>query len=430
MNLRSLVLAGLLAGLLGGATAALLIPHHAARAHATATSPLSLGPTRVLRVGVARRHDWDVRLRLLGRPRVEMRARDPLGGPAWAVRVFRANRVLAARVRRRGEHRVIGHDLCAQLGRLFRGRFGWLDAAGTFRPTLPQLTGATWCGSRLPDLHGSPWYDALSTITQPTAPAARVKSSVVWGIAGAAARRVSLRLGGRTFRFGPTHDGAFLAVVAGERRPGEHSASIRYADGHRVVAPVAPMLPGFPFGVRHATRWPLAARAPDPNGGLPFALVATHTSDGRWCTFTGPRVVGDRSGGVDYQLDVLREIQPGGGGGCTQAGHARSLFHGHPVLLTSAGGASDLAPETDVGTASHVARRTLPGTTVLAGIAAPGVVAVTLETPRDVRTLVPSGPAHAIIAVYDGSFPTGSITVTARFRDGRTHTEKLPEMGL
>jgi len=53
-------------------------------------------------------------------------------------------------------------------------------------------------------------------------------------------------------------------------------------------------------------------------------------------------------------------------------------------------------------------------------------VAVTLETPRDVRTLTPTGRAHAFLAAYDGSFPTGKIRVVARFRDGHVWTQTLP----
>jgi hypothetical protein len=62
---------------------------------------------------------------------------------------------------------------------------------------------------------------------------------------------------------------------------------------------------------------------------------------------------------------------------------------------------------------------------VFNGPAAPGVVAVTLETPRDVRTLIPSGPTHAIMAVYDGSFPTGGVRILARFKDGHTQVDRL-----
>jgi hypothetical protein len=50
----------------------------------------------------------------------------------------------------------------------------------------------------------------------------------------------------------------------------------------------------------------------------------------------------------------------------------------------------------------------------------PDVVAVTLRTPRDVRTIRPVG--GAFLAVYDGAFYGGTITATARTRDGRTQT--------
>ena len=42
----------------------------------------------------------------------------------------------------------------------------------------------------------------------------------------------------------------------------------------------------------------------------------------------------------------------------------------------------------------------------------PDVASVTITTPRDVRTLVPTSD-HAIIAVYDGLFPGGTATATA-----------------
>jgi hypothetical protein len=52
------------------------------------------------------------------------------------------------------------------------------------------------------------------------------------------------------------------------------------------------------------------------------------------------------------------------------------------------------------------------------------VVTVTIRTPRDVRTLVPSAK-HAILAVYDGRFPGGKVTATARFKDGHEVTRTL-----
>jgi len=66
----------------------------------------------------------------------------------------------------------------------------------------------------------------------------------------------------------------------------------------------------------------------------------------------------------------------------------------------------------------------------LMGVAKRDVVAVALETPRDVRTLILGGPAHAIIAVYGGTFPAGSVKVTTRFKDGKTKTQTIGELGF
>ena len=51
---------------------------------------------------------------------------------------------------------------------------------------------------------------------------------------------------------------------------------------------------------------------------------------------------------------------------------------------------------------------------------------VTLRTPRDIRTLVPSKIGHAILAVYDGGFVDGNLEFTAHLRDGKTWTETFP----
>ncbi|HEU4977027.1 MAG TPA: hypothetical protein VFT50_18200 [Baekduia sp.] len=425
MTTRSIVLVGIVAGLVAGTIAAIAIPrsgadHLAARA-APPAAAVPLGPATVLRVGRPLRAAGDVRLRLHGQPRVEARAKDPLGGPDWAVRVFRADRVVRRGMRRPGADPVVGRDLCAQLGRMYRGRFGWLDAAGTFRRIRPQIGGSQtwWCGSPQPDLAGHPDFATLSTITDPARSAARVKSTIAWGVAGRAARRVDVRLAGRRITPPPTPHHAFLVLADGSASPGGARAVVRYAGGRVVRAPEPSGMPG-------DGTWHLATRAPDPNGGLPFALTVRHDSTHGWCTATGPRAVGDRAGSVDYQLDVLVENRLSGGIGCAGSGTA-ALLREHPVVLTMSGGSGPLPEEgADPARAGRVARRTQPGTTILGGRAAPGVVSVTLQTPRDVRTLVPAGPAHAILAVYDGSFVTGELRIVARFRDGRTKVDTLP----
>ena len=74
--------------------------------------------------------------------------------------------------------------------------------------------------------------------------------------------------------------------------------------------------------------------------------------------------------------------------------------------------------------APQIARRTLPGRTVVKGSAPPDVVAVTIRTPRDVRTVKPVG--GFFLAVYDGAFYTGEVVATGRRADGSTVTERQP----
>ena len=50
-------------------------------------------------------------------------------------------------------------------------------------------------------------------------------------------------------------------------------------------------------------------------------------------------------------------------------------------------------------------------------------MSVTIRTPRDVRTLIPS--EGFVMAVYDGQFPGGKVTATARMRDGKEVTRSL-----
>jgi hypothetical protein len=76
-------------------------------------------------------------------------------------------------------------------------------------------------------------------------------------------------------------------------------------------------------------------------------------------------------------------------------------------------------------TSGHVERRVLRGRTTISGEVDPSVVSVTIRTPRDVRTLVPSQPDHLILAVYDGTFPTGDVTGTAHLNTGRDLTRSV-----
>jgi hypothetical protein len=80
-------------------------------------------------------------------------------------------------------------------------------------------------------------------------------------------------------------------------------------------------------------------------------------------------------------------------------------------------------------TEPEIEQRTLPGRTLITGVALPGVASVTISTPTDVRTLRPSGPLHEILAVYEGFFLRGRITAKVTLRDGRTLTQTLNAPG-
>ena len=132
------LLLGIILGVLAGVVAAIAIPRHHETANANATATPSGHPAaphdQVLRVGRPESAtQGSATLRPVGAATIEVTAHDPHGGPDWAVRVYRGVRVLTPRFRRAGTDGVIAHLKCAQLGRIHDGRFGWLDARGTFR---------------------------------------------------------------------------------------------------------------------------------------------------------------------------------------------------------------------------------------------------------------------------------------------------------
>ena len=114
--------------------------------------------------------------------------------------------------------------------------------------------------------------------------------------------------------------------------------------------------------------------------------------------------------------------------GWSGGGNGPAMRKPPPVRFDSNGGPEEGAFEERPTALSppEIARRTLPGRTIITGVADAEVESVTLVTPRDVRTLRPSGPQHVLIVVYDGQFFRGEITATVQLRDGRTVTEAVP----
>jgi hypothetical protein len=418
---RPLVAAALLAGVLVGLVVALTVPTRSL----SSSPPITVLPQRATKA----LPDMIVLVPKKGSAAVELRADDPNGGPQFAIRVFRATRYVPLTGRRHnGRGRLLGHDLCAQLGRLYRGRFGWIDAQHRFRPARFNYTDAPLlCGERWDDRRSEPQLIRTTLITNPLLASAQPTESVVWGIAGSLLRGVSLEGGGaRTPHPKPSARGAFLSF-ADPGAPPKLSATFTYAGrpGKRLSldparpTPVPPPLNRSEHGIVFGTEQ-LEARAPDPSGGLAWGIEASRSTKGGYCPWDIGRVVGSRVGAVNYQLGTVSDshVLP-----CLMSVR---LTRKMPLAIWSTyGGGSD----PDIGADPEPGRgaiRTLPGRTTFSGLARPDVREITIETTRDVRTIVPSPRAHAFIVVYDGSFPTGDTVFDVTFTDGTHHVQRLP----
>lgn len=399
------------AGVVGGGAMSLAVPSTTPRDRVEATA---VPDGRILRESGARpdpSREGVIHLQRIGGARILARAADPAGGPDWAVRGFRARRW----ARLDGARREFAVQDCVQLGRLSGNRFGWLDGGGTFRPVAASLfaapvrcTLANRASRRRPEL------DAIHPLAG-LGGDARITSTVVWGRTGAQARRVRLTVDGRELTGARGTGGAVLAVGPARLDASRLSASVAYGTGSP-VAVGGRRQPGLEQDRSRGAEVAIAARAPDPNGGLPYALIAVRRAEG-WCVGGHPgRVVDGRVGSVDFALGTFSE-QSTSSVQCTPAGQ---LTRAQPFVESSGG--DDLGEEPmlteDQPQPQRVARRTLPGLTWIAGRARGDVRSLTLQTPRDVRTVVPSGPAHAYLVVYDGGFPSGERRTIAQFDDG------------
>ncbi|HEY7633874.1 MAG TPA: hypothetical protein VH817_24450, partial [Thermoleophilaceae bacterium] len=326
--------------------------------------------------------------------------------------------------------RLLGHDLCAQLGRIYQGHFGWIDARHRFRPVGFQYEEAPiQCGERWRDARSSPVLTRTTLITDPLQTEAQPTETVIWGIAGSLLRGVALQ-GPRIHDLHPkpSRRGAFLAL-ADPTGPSKVTAHFRYAQRRpKTLAlnptrfgPVPPPFNRFQHGMILGTER-LEARAPDPTGGLAWGIEASRTTKGGFCAWDVGRVVGSQVGNVNYALGTIDDphAQP-----CLQKIQFPPKM---PLSISEQYGAGASFPgesgaDPDLG---RVALRTLPGRSVISGLARPTVREFTIETPRDVRTIIPSPRAHAFIIVYDGSFPAGNTVIRVTFNDGTHRVQRMP----
>jgi hypothetical protein len=422
MSLRRFVLAAVLLGVLGGVLAALIVP---ARTRGTPAPPrITVLPPRHHKLSPG-----EIRLApVKGAVAIELRVADPKGGPPFAIRVFRAVRRVPTI---RGNHgRILGHDLCAQLGRVYRGRFGWIDALNRFRPIGFNYEDAPLqCGERWVDSRSEPVLTRTTLITDPLKNTAAPTESMVWGMGGSLLRSVAFNGAGiQGPPAKPSRRGAFVAF-ADLNGPSKVSATFAYSGRPAKTlsldparpSPVTPPLNRYEHGTVFGSER-LEARAPDPTGGLAWGIMASRSTKGGYCAWDVGRVVGSRVGQVNYDLDTFRDagILP-----CLQR---VQLTRERPLAFGLAGFG---APGEELGAdpqPGRIALRTLPGRVVIDGLARPDVREITIRTTRDVRTIVPSPRAHAFIVVYDGLFPSGEIVFTVTFTAGTHQTQKMPSL--
>jgi hypothetical protein len=452
--MRRLAAVALAAGLGIGSIVALAIP----RSHVVTRAP---GPPSV---APERPRERDVP-GLTAVPRtvhVELERRDPRGGPNWILRSFAARYVNPRGLPGHPEpsRNPNGQEWCVELLRRYHGRLGWIDGDNVFRPARPGNDQAPLaCGDRLAPFRGEPFEGVVTLLTELSRPSARPLVTVAFGAGGTPARGAVLRLGGRTRKLKLTARGAFLEFVPSGADPGivtfsypRRTQTAPRIDAFSVFNSRQPLLP------RRRSR-PLAvqALAPDPNGGPPWAIAALRTR-GRaaallpssrpatrpsslhrrqrpaapdraasgWCLSWPERLVAGRLGTIDFPLGTFGSQDEH----VYECQRPDDLWLRRHVVVAyyqpGSGGDPALATTSSRGPTE---RRTSPGTTLGWGVARSDVREITVTTPRDVRTIVPSGPAHAWLVVYDGGFPTGEITLTAHFADGSSRVVDRFDMG-
>ena len=369
-----------------------------------------------------------------GTEKQELRAGDPDGGPDWALRTYRA-KPGPPPGEPAGAHPPMEDRLfCAQIGRIVDGKFGWIDGTNTFRPAGAGTGDApTGCADGSP---GPPILRAFTLVTDVDRPDARLTHTVVFGLGGAALGRVELGLGNRRTRPGLSGDGAFIAFAAPDVRIRGVRAHFEYS-GRAPVDAVPELGLGFrPSGLPRGAfeqRAPdhglprIVARAPDPHGGLPWGMGLVPDKRHGSCVVGPSRIVGGRLGRLDFDLGSFDDGDLPGGLPCTPKPVRKYGVDVAFILARSGMFVSDfMENDPEPG---RIARRTLPGVSLVFGRARPDVEAVTVATPRGVRTLVPEGSTRAFITAYDGGFEAGTVEVSARFRDGTSRIIKRFQIG-
>ena len=349
-------------------------------------------------------------LPLAGSTRETLRAGDPAGGPEWVLRSWQGLPNPRANFGAQRPSRFI----CLQVGQMQDNRLVQLRPGSS---PLPLDVGREYgigsgCNSPSELTRFGPLAQAVSYLDDPYAYAPRPLRTVVSGWLRLDATDPVLLGAGAPRPLALDANHVFMAVLPGRfwDAPLRISAKLH---GRTVYGSAVQSFPGPP-----APETP-QARAPDPNGGAPWGFAAGTDGSSAY-----GRIVEGRLAGIGQPSGTLQNSPEGWNGGGTAPLPRRPP----PVRFDTQGGEAGSLPWERSASLPppQVKRRTLPGRTIITGLAEADVASVTLVTPRDVRTLRPSGPLHALIAVYDGQFFRGTITALVRLRDGRTVTQALP----
>jgi hypothetical protein len=337
--------------------------------------------------------------------------RDPAGGPSWVLRSWRS--ILHASGSIASGHGVLQD--CFQFGVIDNGnlvlpRTGAaplpLNAPG--HPT--SESNEERCNSTQILKRRTSQFSVESYLADPYAYSPSVVRTIVSGQAPLGSTHVLLIGAGAPRPLAVDANDAFLLVL-----PGRY-----WANRMHLAYTLDGGTHGIPTHAGTSQRGPglrPEARAPDPDGGTPWGFAE------RGSNFNGfGRIVEGRIAGIDEARGTVTDgpgdFEEGAGLGLGLTPQVR--FH-EQTVEDNEGIAGHVAPLTR----TQIERRTLPGRTIITGIAMPDVVSVTLTTPSDVRTLRPSGPHHLVIAVYAGVFYQANPTATILLQDGQTITEPI-----
>ncbi len=284
--------------------------------------------------------------------------------------------------------------LCSTVGQLAGGAFGIVGLDGRFRALAPEAADAcSIVRTNASSLVGARIFDA---------PRPADVRTVVSGVAGDRLRAVTVGAAGRTHRVAVHDGGTFMAVFAGLPEDLALDVRLRFADGH---------VERHPFGIA-----PLVL--PDPDGGR------------AWRVENGT-LAGDRTVCVTLRAARQRRNPPSSPGACGSLGDVRErrgVFFA--IRRLTPGMKPDFA--SPFGGAWHAT----PPRLLVWGAAGADVKSITVQGPRgERRTGTFFRPNGAFAYMFGPRVRPGQVTVTIRFRNGRTlvrdtSTAIVPTPGL